>query len=243
MPMVELKITLGLSINMLMISYVIYVMQSIYNLFSYMYNPPFSHDEVDLVHVLASFHNQLLVAAQIVMILYYPRLYNKLHPSWMGLILAVAGLLIFTLVTEGQSGKVVEAMDTAMVIDSFFKSLPQVLLSLERKSTSGFSITAVHLDLWGTILTFFGYVLKNIANNESKMFVHSMSLVKFILLLSTLGFQITYLVQHYILYGDRENNKAKTEESSDDTLIKSSKRVAEQKNRLKLTAVKDDQHE
>lgn len=214
-------------------------MQSIYNMFSYMYNPPFHHDETSLVHVLVSFHNQLLVAAQIVMVLYYPRLYNKIKPAWLLLIFTLTALLLVTLFREAESGKVVETMDTAMVIDGFFKYVPQILLNMERKSTSGWSIVAVFLDMSSAIMTFFGYVLKNIDNGESRMFVHSMSVVKFMLLIGTLGFQIVFLVQHFLIFANPESFKIKTDDSSDDTLIKSSKRVAEQKNRFKQAATSE----
>lgn len=80
------------------------------------------------------------------------------------------------------------------------KYIPQALLNYTRKSTVGWSITACLLDLIGSTMSMLQLFLDCNDTNDWSGLVGD--IVKFLLGLLSLGFDIIFMVQHYILYGD-----------------------------------------
>ena len=93
-------------------------------MFGYMYNPPFNHDQASLTDVFLTFHSLFMTSAMIVLILYYPRLQNKLKPIWLFL---VAGTILSGLVYAffcSDSSLLIEKMDGAVTALTYIKYLP-----------------------------------------------------------------------------------------------------------------------
>ena len=107
-----------------MLEYLIFLCDSIYCMFGYMYNPSFNHDQTTLGDVFLTFHSLFMTSAMIVLILYYPRLYNKLRPIWLFLIAGVvlAGLVFAFLCSD--SSQLVEKMDPTVTLLTYVKYLP-----------------------------------------------------------------------------------------------------------------------
>jgi hypothetical protein len=78
------------------------------------------------------------------------------------------------------------------------KYIPQVLLNYSRKSTIGWSITACTLDLIGSTMSMLQLFLDCYDTNDWSGLVGD--IVKFLLGLLSLGFDIIFIVQHYVLY-------------------------------------------
>jgi cystinosin len=78
------------------------------------------------------------------------------------------------------------------------KYIPQVLLNYSRKSTVGWSITACTLDLIGSTMSMLQLFLDCYDTDDWSGLVGD--IVKFLLGLLSLGFDVIFIVQHYILY-------------------------------------------
>lgn len=87
------------------------------------------------------------------------------------------------------------------------------------------------IDLVAIVLNFLHYVLANLAESDSGPFIESMSTIKFILVLVLVGYNIVFILQHYVIYAHPDKDHDLTVHSSDDSLIKSAKRLADDKSR------------
>jgi cystinosin len=118
-------------------------------------------------------------------------------------------------------------MGNLKVTMSISKYIPQVLWNRRRKSTKGWSIDAIQLDIVGGILSLGqlfldGYIrgdLKGVLNNSVKLLLAGVSLAGNLVVVTdtkyclglmfnsnqiTLLFDAIFAFQHYFLYGDRE---------------------------------------
>lgn len=86
------------------------------------------------------------------------------------------------------------------------KYIPQVLLNYQRKSTVGWSITACLLDLIGSVMSMLQLFLDCNDTNDWSGIVGD--IVKFLLGLLSLGFDVIFIVQHYVLYNDRSESSS-----------------------------------
>ncbi len=84
------------------------------------------------------------------------------------------------------------------LIISCIKYIPQVVMNYRRKSTEGWSIGNILLDLLGGILSLIQMCLLAINYNDwSSLFG---SITKLGLGVVSIGFDIIFIIQHYILY-------------------------------------------
>ena len=83
---------------------------------------------------------------------------------------------------------------------SFVKYCPQVYLNYSRKSTVGFSLANVLLDLTGGILSFVQIWINAAALGQPVLSGEAFNLVKFILSILSIFFDTIFLIQHYVLY-------------------------------------------
>ncbi len=88
---------------------------------------------------------------------------------------------------------------------SFVKYVPQVYLNYSRKSTVGWSLANVLLDLTGGILSFLQIWINAVALGEPVFTGDAFNLVKFILSCMSIFFDTIFLIQHYVLYRDAWN--------------------------------------
>jgi cystinosin len=85
------------------------------------------------------------------------------------------------------------------------KYIPQVLLNYSRKSTIGWSITACTLDLIGSSMSMLQLFLDCYDTSDWSGLVGD--IVKFLLGLLSLGFDLIFMTQHYFLYSDHERGR------------------------------------
>ena len=74
--------------------------------------------------------------------------------------------------------------------------MPQVYLNWKRKSTVGWSIENIILDFGGGLFSFLQIMFKVLKVNSSYEF----NIVKFMLSVIAMGFDVIFLFQHYVLY-------------------------------------------
>ena len=85
---------------------------------------------------------------------------------------------------------------------TFVKFLPQVVTNYRQKSTKGWSVGNVVLDLAGGLASLLQMIL--VALNSSDWTSLTGDLTKLGLSLVSLGFDLVFLLQHFVLYKDRE---------------------------------------
>lgn len=86
------------------------------------------------------------------------------------------------------------------LVISLLKYIPQALMNYSRKSTMGFSITNIQLDLFGGILALLQTLFDSLFPilDWSVIFGNP---VKLALALVSIGFDVIFIIQHYVLYG------------------------------------------
>ena len=88
---------------------------------------------------------------------------------------------------------------------SFLKYLPQLYWNYQRKSTKGWSIFNIILDLTGGLLSFGQMGLEAIFGQDVEI-----NIVKLVLGIMVVFFDILFIIQHYCLY---PHSKAQANES------------------------------
>lgn len=83
---------------------------------------------------------------------------------------------------------------------TFVKYVPQVYLNYSRKSTVGFSLANVVLDLMGGILSFIQIWINAVALGEPVFTGDAFNVVKFVLSIISIIFDSIFLFQHFVLY-------------------------------------------
>jgi len=98
---------------------------------------------------------------------------------------------------------------------TFVKYLPQVYLNWKRKSTVGWSLWNVILDLTGGSLSMLQIFLNAAALGEPVIGGGGFNVVKFILSIMSIIFDCIFLFQHYVLYSDAWKNDEKKKRLED----------------------------
>ena len=85
------------------------------------------------------------------------------------------------------------------MFSSLLKHPPQIYYNFKRKSTKGWSIEGIIMDFLGGFFSLIALLLElhinpNVHINKAKLFLSFNSML----------YDITYMVQHYILYGERQ---------------------------------------
>lgn len=98
-------------------------------------------------------------------------------------------------------------MSFVKVFISFIKYLPQLIYNFRRKSTKGWSIFNIILDFLGGLFSFLEIIINvflgkyKVDDGEGNS---SLNYAKFTLSIVAMFFDILFLIQHYILYYDKE---------------------------------------
>jgi cystinosin len=117
-------------------------------------------------------------------------------------------MLTGTIVMSGLTGAdIIELLDLCYYFSymklacSFSKYCPQLYLNYKRKSTVGWSIWNILLDITGGVLSIAQEVLD--AHITGHWTGITGNVAKFALGLLTIGFDTAFIIQHYVLYPDR----------------------------------------
>lgn len=101
---------------------------------------------------------------------------------------------------------------------TFFKYIPQVVSNHRRRSTAGWSIGQIQCDFVGGILSLTQLVIDSSFQADWSGLVGNP--VKFGLANISLGFDIIFMVQHYILYGPVEPVEASERDADRTPLLR-----------------------
>jgi len=93
----------------------------------------------------------------------------------------------------------VQILSSIKLIITFIKYLPQMLLNFRRKSTLGWAIENIILDLTGGIFSIIQLLLDSSLTGDWSSAIGDFS--KLGLGLISIGFDIIFIIQHYVLYG------------------------------------------
>lgn len=85
---------------------------------------------------------------------------------------------------------------------TFVKYVPQVYLNYARQSTVGWSLANVMLDFTGGSLSMLQIVINALALGEPVFTGDAFNVVKFILSIMSIFFDLIFMFQHYVLYRD-----------------------------------------
>ena len=85
---------------------------------------------------------------------------------------------------------------------ALIKYIPQVHYNYSRKSTEGYSITAVWLDFTGAVLLLLQMFFDGIIRHKWSLMI-TLNIPKFVLCFEVILFNLIYAFQHYVLYGVR----------------------------------------
>lgn len=83
---------------------------------------------------------------------------------------------------------------------TFVKYMPQVWLNYKRKSTEGWSITNIILDFVGGSFSILQDVIKAIGHGKSPFAGGGFNIVKWMLGIMSVIFDLIFMFQHYVLY-------------------------------------------
>lgn len=87
-------------------------------------------------------------------------------------------------------------------IDGHLVKSIQVYLNYKRQSTIGWSIENIFLDFTGGVLSLLQQILDTVARGQPFFGTDSFNIVKFLLSIMSIIFDIIFLFQHYVLYKD-----------------------------------------
>ncbi|KAJ3024275.1 hypothetical protein HKX48_003100 [Thoreauomyces humboldtii] len=228
----------GLSLDFLYLNLIGFLSYTIYNLGLFV-NPAEYGDSVRLNDLFFSIHALTLTTLTVVQSILYRRTRsrNAISPltkafiAGSGLSVLVAALLTLN-GTVGQH-VVLYLLSLIKMIITVVKYVPQAWFNFSRKSTEGWSIANILLDLTGGSLSLVQIFADASVTSDWSPVVNNP--VKFGLGLVSIGFDILFMFQHYVLYagarrtaerGPAQPLPAKEDEEYAPLLVESSSEVS-----------------
>ena len=90
---------------------------------------------------------------------------------------------------------------------TFLKYFPQVYLNYKNKSTVGWSIGNVMLDFTGGVFSLLQLIIEAVGNGKPIIGDGAFNLVKFTLSILSIGYNIIFFIQHWVLYPHSHSKK------------------------------------
>lgn len=228
----ERKSTVGLSSDMLCYDLTGYIALSIYSIG--MYCIPSIRDEYKDLHngnepsvllndVFFSLHGILLTITPLCQMAYYDGMVQfPTRTCQINVSLTVTALLIYLLTIIGYSNHDnrsvltiyywVYFMGFVKLAITILKYLPQIFLNYERKSTEGWNIMQILLDLLGGLLSALQLLLDSADMGDWSGVIGNIQ--KVLLGALTVVFDSVFIFQHYVLYKDAPHNYHQSERKS-----------------------------
>ncbi|KAI0980329.1 hypothetical protein GJ496_007489 [Pomphorhynchus laevis] len=209
------KSVVGLSFDFTYINLVGFLPFMIFNILLYFpgsvqeeyfkYNPH-SPLPVELNDVVFSTHATILCAITAIQCCIFERgdqqltYFGKLFILFSALFIIIIGILV-------AAGKVtllyfMISFSYIKLASTLIKSIPQIYFNYQRKSTVGWSIAAIIFDALGGLCSFLQQFI--IAVNYEKWSVIYGNVVKLLLGIGSILFDIIFIIQHYVLYRNCE---------------------------------------
>lgn len=116
--------------------------------------------------------------------------------------LAVSGIILFPGRTPLKLLDLAELLGFVKVFMSTCKYVPQLLYNQRRRSTKGWAINSTILDITGGMLSLSQLIVDGLANNDIASVFGNTS--KLGLALVSMVFDVLFLVQHFVLFRDRQ---------------------------------------
>ena len=131
---------------------------------------------------------------------------GSINPFWIGFLISCYIAVFVTWGIDAFSSPLPNSDNTFLMMGyakaaiTFVKYLPQVYLNWRRKSTEGWSLGNVCLDLTGGSLSLLQETLNSVALKQPFFEPGAFNAVKFILSITSILFDGIFLFQHYVLY-------------------------------------------
>lgn len=213
----KLKETKGFSFNFIFLNWSGFLAYSIYNIAG-ITDPSLMPGIVDPSDVAFAVHAWLLVTITIVQCVHYEpsvasawaRVDLKFKLLALGLWCSEVLILILQFSGVFQPSDFlswVQWLGYIKIVITLTKYLPQVYLNYSRKSTVGWSIINVLLDFTGGVLSIFQIFIDGANTGQWNVFEGGFNLAKFCLGLTSIVFDIIFMLQHYLWYPEEKQEK------------------------------------
>ncbi|KAH0685140.1 hypothetical protein KY284_015693 [Solanum tuberosum] len=151
--------------------------------------------------VAFSIHAVLLTAFTLFQIAIYDRGNQKVSRTSVGIVcvawLTVA-VCVFIALPSHSWLWLISCFNTLQVVMTVIKYIPQAIMNFQRKSTIGFSIGNILLDLLGGVTNYGQMAMQSIDQNSWVNFYGNIG--KTLLSLVSIFFDILFILQHYVIY-------------------------------------------
>ncbi|CAI2376313.1 unnamed protein product [Moneuplotes crassus] len=229
------KSVAGFSLEFALLNVSGFFFYSLYSMGGFIY-PHLGTGEIKPNDLFFAFHAFSLASIQLSQAYIYERGQQKTFALWAVVLLIVEWItLIVVFLLEGviNIGVMPQAFNTFRVagynkaIITFLKYVPQVWLNCKRKSTQGWSILNIFLDFTGGSLSILQQVLDMVYNGLTEgnwSFFGSgdgFNIVKFMLGVMSIFFDIIFMIQHFILF--RGNHNQEQGDTSDPLITRANK--------------------
>lgn len=160
---------------------------------------------IELADVCFAVHALLMSTALMMQVLCYAPGFNARRIVVYGSLAAV--MLVFAMVMAAAIPRgiswvtALEFCGLVKVFTSFLKHIPQAVFNYQRKSTVGFSITMVLLDVVGSSCSFAQQGVRCVIEGSFEPFIGNPS--KLVLAIESFVFDIFFCYQHFVLYRER----------------------------------------
>eukprot|EP00347_Sterkiella_histriomuscorum_P022883 403336799 len=163
---------------------------------------------VVIADVIFSTHGFMLTSVHLSQFLIYKRGGERRFPRrWCIIFVGVeVSLIAFFFLLEINGIKMPLLMQTQMlcgyglVVTNICKYTAQFYFNMRRKSTVGFSIKLVFLDFFGALFSLLQLLMDSIGQGESVVGQSAFNIVKFLISIIGVLFDIGFMIQHYCLY-------------------------------------------
>jgi cystinosin len=171
---------------------------------------------VDINDVVFAVHAFALSSVQLMQTFIYYRGKEKTKfATWaiiIAVLLVITVTIMFILNVSGVKIPVnagtIRMFGYSKAVITFVKYLPQVYLNWSRKSTVGWSIGNVILDFTGGSFSLAQEIIDQYANGKPMFSGDGFNIVKFMLSIMSMFFDMIFLFQRYVLYPDAHKKDA-----------------------------------
>lgn len=174
--------------------------------------------------VAFSIHAVILTAFTLFQIAIYERGTQKVSKISIGIVSAAwlsAAVCVIIAFPNHSWLWLISVFNTIQVVMTVIKYVPQAFMNFRRKSTDGFSIGNILLDLCGGVANYAQMTVQSIDQDSWVNFYGNIG--KLLLSLVSVFFDLIFICQHYLLYPGKKAGKCpKLGEESTEPLIKSS---------------------